>query len=278
MYRGESENPFLYYSITCVASLVKNISGKRIDITVENCNGFYYNGVKTGFGSSSSTVVCVVASLLYAWRVICKNLSPEDRDIVLSCARDAHFLSQNKSGSGYDILTSIFGGLLFKKEDPAVRPFSFPSSMTVLFSCGGNKSSSTSSFVSKVKEWLSTTDRADVWDRYRQNNDRMIETLCSSPGNTMLLKTLFEEKLEILFLISQLSNVEVVPEVVYKLMKKTNSIGGVIGCSVAGAGGYDSFYCVTEDSSCMEQIRAVWNEFGYDLSTVKVKDDRLSIQ
>ena len=278
MNRGKSENPFLFYSISCVASLVNNISGKKVYIKVENCNGFYYNGVKTGFGSSSSTVVCVGASLLYAWGVISAELTLNDRTTVLNCAQEAHFLSQNKSGSGYDILTSIFGGIHFIKEDPAIYPFPFPSSLNMFFSCGGDKSSSTSSFVKKVNEWLGSKDSEIIWERYRRNNDMIIDTLYSNPEKTVLLKSLFEDKLEIMFLISQLSKVEIVPNIVYELMKKTNMIEGVIGCSVAGAGGYDSFYCITEDCSCLEQVRAVWKEFGYDISTVKVKNDRLNIQ
>ena len=161
-------------------------------------------------------------------------------------------------------------------------PFTFPSSLQIVFSCGGKQSSKTSTFVKAIEQWRkeneTNKDVQTLWNQYKENNDYIISMLCRNDTNSSLLKSLFIEKLEIMYTISQLSNVEIIPELLYNLMKTTNQLENVVGCIVAGAGGYDSFYCIFKPVDTIEQeINEIWKRYGYSISTVKEHGDKLII-
>ena len=229
-----------------------------------------------------------MTSLLVGWDVLSSTncLCEEDRSLIAEISLQAHFNAQGKVGSGYDIITAIYGSCVFEKKMNVIgcsfTPFTFPSSLQIVFSCGGKQSSKTSTFVKAIEQWRkeneTNKDVQTLWNQYKENNDSIISMLCRNDTNTSLLKSLFIEKLEIMYTISQLSNVEIIPELLYNLMKTTNQLENVVGCIVAGAGGYDSFYCIFKPVDTIEQeINEIWKCYGYSISTVKEHGDKLII-
>ena len=278
-----------------------NRKGKFITVYIQNCNGFYYNNCKTGFGTSSTTVVAFVTSLLLSWNCLKSvsldnvdtntiSLSEKDKFIISSISMQAHFEAQGKVGSGYDIITAIHGSCIFEKQEGQLgclfTPFHFPECFDIVFSCGGKTSSKTSSFVKEVMKWRRESNSM-VWKAYETNNRKIIQCLVDyeeNEENEKTLHSLFEEKLEIMYRMSKLSNVEIVPDTIYSLMKQTNQIPGVLGCIVAGAGGYDSFYCIYRSGKTSKgnnpirpQIQTIWEEFGYPIANSTIKKNALSI-
>lgn len=258
--------------------------GKKLIITVQNCNGFYYKDCKTGFGTSSTTVVSVITAILYGWEVIkATTLCNEDRALIAELALQSHYLAQGKVGSGYDIITAIYGSCVFVKQESQMgcsfEPFTLPSSLRILFSCGGKQSSKTSTFVKEIKKWREENNVDWIWQCYQENNQQLIQALTNEPDDMDHLKNLYKHKLDIMHQISQLSHTEIVPDMLYELMRRTNEIDGVIGCVVAGAGGYDSFYCITNWSEGVrDAVQELWEEYGYAISTVQVKGNQLSLE
>lgn len=207
-----------------------------------------------------------------------------NRSLITDLSLQSHFLAQGKVGSGYDIVTAVYGTCIFeKKEDRcAFEELVFPETLEVLFSCGGNKSSKTSTFVKRIQNWRIENDAneevSSLWQQYKLNNQRIIDTFKQEEIDLKELKSLFSEKLEIMYSISKMSNTEIVPDVLYELMKKTMLNDDVVGCVVAGAGGYDSFYCIVKPSEEVKSnVSLVWEKSGYSISSVKVKGDKLTI-
>lgn len=230
----------------------------------------------------------LVTALLVGWNVfsLTDGLCEEDRSLIAEISLQAHFNAQGKVGSGYDIITAIYGSCVFEKKMNAIgctfTPFTFPSSLQIVFSCGGKQSSKTSTFVKAIEQWrkenATNEEVQTLWNQYKENNDSIISILSRNDTNMTLLKSLFNEKLEIMYTISQLSNVEIIPELLYDLMKTTNQLENVVGCIVAGAGGYDSFYCIFKPVDTIEQeINEIWNRYGYSISTVKQHGNKLII-
>lgn len=230
----------------------------------------------------------LVTALLVGWNAfsLTDGLCEEDRSLIAEISLQAHFNAQGKVGSGYDIITAIYGSCVFEKKMNAIgctfTPFTFPSSLQIVFSCGGKQSSKTSTFVKAIEQWRKENATNEVvqtlWNQYKENNDSIISILSKNDTNMTLLKSLFNEKLEIMYTISQLSNVEIIPELLYDLMKTTNQLENVVGCIVAGAGGYDSFYCIFKPVDTIEQeINEIWNRYGYSISTVKQHGNKLII-
>ncbi len=78
-----------------------------VEITVDTRSLFTSDGRKLGFGSSAAATVASVAGLLAA-----AGYDPTtDRRAVQRLATAAHRSLQGKKGSGYDIATSVFGGM-----------------------------------------------------------------------------------------------------------------------------------------------------------------------
>ena len=213
-----------------------------------------------------------------------ETLSYSDRELVCKLSLQAHHQAQGRIGSGYDIITGVFGSCVYQRclsmpFQCRFEPFHFPDSLTVLFSYGGSASSSTPHLVKRIGEWRkqSSSDEKRLWEDYRQGNEALI-TLLTEEIDENRLKEAFRHQLETVHAIGVASETSLVPENVYELMKETAKIDWVMGCMVAGAGGADSFYCVCNAERCQrEVIEAVWQKWDYHVSEVSLHNEGMSI-
>ena len=283
------DNPFLLKSLRCVLHRFGLPSQLQdISITLKNEGGFYFmkdgKQTKTGFGSSSTTVIATIASLLLSFGICSHALSYSDRELICELSLQAHHQAQGRIGSGYDIITGVFGSCVYQrcfsmKFQCKFEPFHFPDSLTVLFSYGGSASSSTPHLVKRIGEWReqSSLDEKRLWEEYRQGNEALI-TLLMEEIDENRLKEAFRHQLKIVHAIGVASETSLVPENVYELMKETNKIDWVMGCLVAGAGGADSFYCVCNAERCRkEEIESIWKKWDYHVSEVTIHNEGMSI-
>ena len=116
------------------------------------------------------------------------------------------------------MITAVFGSCRFEKTllSCSHSRFALPPHVRIALSSGGSRSSSTPVLVRRVKEWKARGEAAEVWGRYRRNNDRLVGALSEGGGE---LKSLFKEKLEIMYEMSELSGANIVPRELYEVMK-----------------------------------------------------------
>ena len=235
--------------------------------------------IKLGFGSSATTVVSIVTLLLLESRAVSESLVERERELISHLSCKAHNTAQGRVGSGFDVVTAVFGSCVFERRGNECMHSSFhlPSSVSIALSCGNHQSSSTPALICRVKEWRKQEEAKQLWQEYTDNNASIVRTL--KEGSVMEeLKHLYDEKLEIMFRISQRSNSGIVPDELYVVIKETLRVEGVIGCAVAGAGGFDSFYCLYDNRRVHpSQLEAIWKEAGCQVSSVVEGRDGLTI-
>lgn len=86
--------------------IYKKIKINDIKLLIISDPEFSINNLKTGLGSSSTSVVSTVASILALHNIT-------DRDIVFKISRYAHIKAQDNLGSGYDIAAACYGSHFF---------------------------------------------------------------------------------------------------------------------------------------------------------------------
>lgn len=239
--------------------------------------------VKLGLGSSSTTVVSILCALLIESEYIplstCLNntIPPTFYTLLSQLACKAHNAAQGRIGSGFDVITAVFGSCIFEKteSDCLHTPFSLPPHISIALSCGGKESSKTPVLVRRVREWRQQTDAEALWKSYRENNEQIVRVFQQKTHSETLegwidnVRQLYQAKLEIMYQISEQSASDIVPRDLYSVLKETNTVKGVIGCMVAGAGGFDSFYCLYDDRLInISEISAIWKKGGCEVATI----------
>ncbi|AHH10880.1 phosphomevalonate kinase [Borrelia coriaceae] len=84
-----------------------NLETLFFDVYVDTSNFFLNNGIKKGFGSSAVVAVGIVCGIL-----LILNNNYFDKDKVFVYCLEAYRYAQGGMGSGYDIATSLFGGVV----------------------------------------------------------------------------------------------------------------------------------------------------------------------
>ena len=240
--------------------------------------------VKLGLGSSSTTVVSILCVLLIEsghvpLSTCLTNATPSTFYTLLSqLACKAHNAAQGRIGSGFDVITAVFGSCVFEKTESGClhTPFSLPPHVSIALSSGGKASSKTPVLVRRVREWRQQMDAEALWKRYGENNEQIIQIFQQETPSEILegwiddVRQLYQEKLEIMYEISEKSASDIIPRDLYGVLKETNAVKGVIGCMVAGAGGFDSFYCLYDDRlTNIAKINAVWKKGGCEVATIR---------
>ena len=301
MNRESQANPFILQSLVKslgVLSSLKQLMHKHIQLRLTSDGSFFYQKdskvcmeieidgqtYKLGFGSSATTVVSIVCVLLIEGgefdlkTCLTRSLVDEERELIARIACDAHNAAQGRIGSGFDVVTAVFGSCSFEKTDSFCihSPFSLPPHIGIAVSCGGKGSSRTPVLVRQIKSWREKEESKELWREYSENNESLVQGL--SEGRVDELKDLFEAKLEIMHKISECSGSQIVPDELYEVMKATNRLEGVVGCIVAGAGGFDSFYCLYDDRKTQRKaFEVLWNQCDCSVSSIRDSQSGLQI-
>ncbi|WKC58225.1 phosphomevalonate kinase [Borrelia sp. P9F1] len=85
-----------------------NLEDFPCDVYIDTSAFFLTGGVKKGFGSSAVVAVGIVCGIF----LLCGATNHFNRDEIFRCCLDAYRHAQGGMGSGYDIATSIFGGVV----------------------------------------------------------------------------------------------------------------------------------------------------------------------
>ena len=198
---------------------------------------------------------------------------------MATLAIQAHNEAQHRSGSGYDILTGVYGSCVLSVTDSQLShtPFSLPVGLAIVLSQGGGKSSSTPVLVKSLQAWRRGEGSEALWERYRQNNEALVEALVRA--EVAPLHRLYEERLEVMLELSHASGSGVLPDELFPVLKETMRIEGVVGCGVAGAGGFDSFYALVKKGEWRRDlVERLWSTHGFSLSGAHEDDGGMVVQ
>lgn len=164
-----------------VCRRVRERSFDPVEISVDTRSLFTRDGRKLGYGSSAAATVASVAGLLAA-----AGYDPvSDRRVVQRLATAAHRSLQGTVGSGYDIATSVFGGMglftggVYPRYQRVLLPW-FPQPAIEQ----GEKPQSTKGAVDLFKSFQEQEpDRArDLLERNQRLVRKLLDTITSEDG------------------------------------------------------------------------------------------------
>ena len=279
---SEKDPSFLFieqataYSITYLQYKKIDITGFELDIRTDDA--LLMKNKKTGFGSSAAVTVGVVQSVLGCFGIT-------DKDVISKIALYAHFKSQGKVGSGFDISASCFGGHFFTSSRIHIEGgfeeflgadlgitrelYTWPKYFVPVVAFSG-VSASTPNLVKKVLAYK------------EQNTDAYDGFMVEYNAINMALKHAFlhNEKDNIVLLLEQSwkkrkelgikSGVSIESDTHTKLFSELTHHGAII-CGLPGGGGGDSFVCLCENNAAKEEVSRYLRDHGFDIVDVTMQ-------
>ncbi|QFI14784.1 phosphomevalonate kinase [Borrelia sp. CA_690] len=105
----ENRNDFVFKMFNYLSrNYFFNLESFSYDVYIDTSNFFFNDGTKKGFGSSAVVAIGIVFGLF----LIYNTANIINKDEIFKCCLEAYRYSQGGIGSGYDIATSIFGGVI----------------------------------------------------------------------------------------------------------------------------------------------------------------------
>ena len=307
----------------------------EINITIKSDYRFYSYSpdnisqkIKTGLGSSSAFINSLTSNLIltydkilnkkiYPKNIVIKNLVDNNiKAIILGSCLLSNNLSQNKIGSCFDIISSLFGSQIFKQTEQNIflnSPFYLNSENiskinnlleylkssyipNILFLNENNKylqnkiylvsieiGSDTRIFVKKVLEYAKNKMKDklfddDLFSQLNELNEKIINTfLNDSNTNNSLIKELCIKYRTILRKISEESKVDIEPTILTPLLDDLIKLDNIIYAICPGAGGYDSIIIMAKEKINESELIKNINDI-IDNFNSKNHDNKLNIK
>jgi phosphomevalonate kinase len=239
---------------------------------------------KTGLGSSAALVTSFTGALLchYLSDFQFSISSEKGKAVLHNLAQAAHCAAQGKVGSGFDIAAAVYGTCIYRRFSPAIlsalgEPTSanfaqelrnlvedtdkeqnwdteikkdgvrIPEGMALVM-CDVDCGSETVGMVKKVLEWRKQdpSSAKTIWDQLQRENETLAKRLLS--GAPLELKESFLAIRAHIRHMGARSGVPIEPpEQTALLDAVANSVNGVYGGVVPGAGGYDAIVLLVKD-------------------------------
>ena len=260
--------------------------------------------IKTGLGSSSALITSLTSNLIFVYDYLIKNKQYkknmvikdiEDKNlkgIILGACLLSNNLSQNKIGSCFDIISSLFGSQIFIQSQKNIfincpyyftienkklikEIISYLNNEYIPFILFLNKDnhflknnisfisiemgSDTRIFVKKVLEYANNKKKDHLYDdelftSLNDINEQIITLFLNNIKDNEKLKDLCKKYRNILRLISKESKVDIEPEILAPLLNKLISNKNIIYSICPGAGGYDSIVLIGNDNINKEEL------------------------
>ncbi|KAM0340487.1 hypothetical protein ACHAPU_010475 [Fusarium lateritium] len=259
---------------------------------------------KTGLGSSAALVTSLTASLLahYLSKDLFDIRSDQGKRTLHNLAQAAHCAAQGKVGSGFDVATAVYGSCRYRRfspetlskvPEPGAAGFAdalvklvdgesawdvevlkdavtMPKGL-VLRMCDVDCGSKTVGMVKKVLAWKAANpeESKKLWDELQKRNEELIATL--NAGDVAQLPGKITAVREMIRQMGSASEVPIEPESQTELLDALNTVEGVYGGVVPGAGGYDALaLLMKDDDETKQQVEAFLGKWAKEKGT-KVK-------
>ena len=253
----------------------------------------------------------------YPNNIVIKNLDDNNiKAIILGSCLLSNNLSQNKIGSCFDIISSLFGSQIFKQTEQNIflnSPFYLNSENiskinnlleylkssyipNILFLNENNKylhnkiyfisieiGSDTRILVKKVLEYANNKKKEKLYDddlfsQLNELNEKIINTfLNDSNTNNSLIKELCIKYRTILRKISEESKVDIEPTILTPLLDDLIKLDNIIYAICPGAGGYDSIIIMAKEKINESELIKNINDI-IDNFNSKNHDNKLNIK
>ena len=313
-----------------------NLNNKiEINITIKSDYRFYSYSpdnisqkIKTGLGSSSAFINSLTSNLIltydkilnkkiYPKNIVIKNLVDNNiKAIILGSCLLSNNLSQNKIGSCFDIISSLFGSQIFIQTQQNIflnSPFYLNEENkskinnfieylkseyipNILFLNENNKylknkiyfvsieiGSDTRIFVKKVLEYANNKKKDklfddDLFSQLNALNEKIINVFLNNSNiDNSLIKELCIKYRIILRKISGESKVDIEPGILTPLLDNLIKLDDIIYAICPGAGGYDSIIIMAKDKINESQLFKNINDIIDDFNK-KNNDNKLNIK
>ena len=307
----------------------------EINITIKSDYRFYSYSpdnisqkIKTGLGSSSAFINSLTSNLIltydkilnkkiYPKNIVIKNLVDNNiKAIILGSCLLSNNLSQNKIGSCFDIISSLFGSQIFIQTQQNIflnSPFYLNEENkskinnfieylkseyipNILFLNENNKylknkiyfvsieiGSDTRIFVKKVLEYANNKKKDklfddDLFSQLNALNEKIINVFLNNSNiDNSLIKELCIKYRIILRKISEESKVDIEPGILTPLLDNLIKLDDIIYAICPGAGGYDSIIIMAKDKINESQLFKNINDIIDDFNK-KNNDNKLNIK
>ena len=307
----------------------------EINITIKSDYRFYSYSpdnisqkIKTGLGSSSAFINSLTSNLIltydkilnkkiYPKNIVIKNLVDNNiKAIILGSCLLSNNLSQNKIGSCFDIISSLFGSQIFIQTQQNIflnSPFYLNEENkskinnfieylkseyipNILFLNENNKylknkiyfvsieiGSDTRIFVKKVLEYANNKKKDklfddDLFNQLNALNEKIINLFLNNSNiDNSLIKELCIKYRIILRKISEESKVDIEPGILTPLLDNLIKLDDIIYAICPGAGGYDSIIIMAKDKINESQLFKNINDIIDDFNK-KNHDNKLNIK
>ena len=313
-----------------------NLNNKiEINITIKSDYRFYSYSpdnisqkIKTGLGSSSAFINSLTSNLIltydkilnkkiYPKNIVIKNLVDNNiKAIILGSCLLSNNLSQNKIGSCFDIISSLFGSQIFIQTQQNIflnSPFYLNEENkskinnfieylkseyipNILFLNENNKylknkiyfvsieiGSDTRIFVKKVLEYANNKKKDklfddDLFSQLNALNEKIINLFLNNSNiDNSLIKELCIKYRIILRKISDESKVDIEPGILTPLLDNLIKLDDIIYAICPGAGGYDSIIIMAKDKINESELFKNINDIIDDFNK-KNHDNKLNIK
>ena len=307
----------------------------EINITIKSDYRFYSYSpdnisqkIKTGLGSSSAFINSLTSNLIltydkilnkkiYPKNIVIKNLVDNNiKAIILGSCLLSNNLSQNKIGSCFDIISSLFGSQIFIQTQQNIflnSPFYLNEENkskinnfieylkseyipNILFLNENNKylknkiyfvsieiGSDTRIFVKKVLEYANNKKKDklfddDLFSQLNALNEKIINLFLNNSNiDNSLIKELCIKYRIILRKISEESKVDIEPGILTPLLDNLIKLDDIIYAICPGAGGYDSIIIMAKDKINESELFKNINDIIDDFNKKNI-DNKLNIK
>ena len=307
----------------------------EINITIKSDYRFYSYSpdnisqkIKTGLGSSSAFINSLTSNLIltydkilnkkiYPKNIVIKNMVDNNiKAIILGSCLLSNNLSQNKIGSCFDIISSLFGSQIFIQTQQNIflnSPFYLNEENkskinnfieylkseyipNILFLNENNKylknkiyfvsieiGSDTRIFVKKVLEYANNKKKDklfddDLFSQLNALNEKIINLFLNNSNiDNSLIKELCIKYRIILRKISEESKVDIEPGILTPLLDNLIKLDDIIYAICPGAGGYDSIIIMAKDKINESELFKNINDIIDDFNK-KNNDNKLNIK
>jgi len=250
---------------------------------------------KVGFGSSAAATVAVIGTILEYHGIN----AAKSKESIFKLSAIAHYLTQGKLGSCFDIAASTYGGV-FHYIAPDLKWVSERATPDKIYSLIDSKwpmfhadplaitddfqlvvgwtktSASTTNMIKQLNEWKEKC--MPIYDGIIEEIDEIVGSLISAwktkdRDKIMVLLKKNEEKLREL---TRASSVPIETEDLKKLSDIANSMGAA--GKLSGAGGGDCGIAVCFDEDIADNIKDAWEEVGIYPLDVTVDKEGVKIE
>ncbi|KAK3688024.1 ribosomal protein S5 domain 2-type protein [Podospora appendiculata] len=266
------------------------------------------NAHKTGLGSSAALVTSLSAALLthYLPTSVFDLSSAAGKRVLHNLAQAAHCAAQGKVGSGFDVAAAVYGSCHYRRFSPAIlstlpeagapgfaaqlervvegtapgaewdtevvkEAVRLPAGVAMRM-CDVDCGSESVGMAKGVLAWRAKEPEKarEIWTALQARNERLEEVL--REGRTSEIREAIHSVRELVREMGARSGVPIEPESQTELLDALETVEGVYGGVVPGAGGYDAAAILVRDDDAtvkrIEEFLVKWSQ--EKLSKVKL--------